>query len=150
MAYKYPYGEEEVKYEPPKLNTNRSIWKFIIFNMLTLGIYSIVFFAPMAHDLDLISPKRDRTKTMSYMFAFIVSFFTFTIALWAWYYQISGRVEEALDRRDVDYSFGTGDFWGWFVFGSLIGGIGPFVFIHKLSIAMNLLCADYNEKPIID
>ena len=83
MAYKYPYGEEEVKYEPPKLNTNRSIWKFIIFNMLTLGIYSIVFFAPMAHDLDLISPKRDRTKTMSYMFAFIVSFFTFTIALWA-------------------------------------------------------------------
>jgi hypothetical protein len=75
--------------------------------------------------------------------------FTFSIVLLVWHYHIAGRVNEALAKRKISYEFGTDSFWTWYFFGSLIL-IGPFVYFHKLCKAMNLLCAHYNEKPIIE
>ena len=146
MAYSYPYDTEEVKpYTPPKLVTNRSVWKLIVLSILTLGVYAIIFFIPFSFDLDKIAPKKDRTKTLNFIFVYFLSLFTFSIVLQVWLYQITARVEEALAERDVKYQFGTNDFWLWFFFGTLFL-VGPFIYYHKLCRAMNLLCADYNEK----
>ena len=139
MAYKYSYDEEEKKYQPLKLKTNRNMWKLMILNILTLGIYSIVFFMPLSLDLDKVDPKRHRGKTMNYLEAYIFSAFTFSIVIDIWHHHIAGRIEEALERRNIDYNFNTGDFWKWFFFGSLIL-VGPFIYFHKLCTAMNLLC----------
>ena len=149
MSYKYPYDEEEKKYQPPKLPTNRSMWKLMILSILTLGIYNILFFIPFSFDLDKVDPKRHRGKTMSYLTAYIFSLFTFSIVIDIWHYHIAGRVEEALERRNIYYDFDRSDFWKWFLFGSLIL-IGPFVYFHKLCTAMNLLCESYNEKPFLN
>lgn len=149
MPYPYAYDEEAKKYQPPKLVTNRSMWKLVLFSLLTLGIYSIVFFIPFSYDLDKVSPKRDRSKTMNYIVVYILSLFTFSIVLYIWHYAISKRVEEALEERDIRYNFTNGDFWSWYLLGSFIV-IGPFVYFYKLCKAMNLLCADYNERPNID
>jgi uncharacterized membrane protein len=149
MAYSYSYDYEEKEYKAPKLKTDRSMWKLILLNVLTLGIYSIIFFIPFSFDLDKIAPKSDRSKTMNYLAAFVLSMFTFSIVLLVWHYHIAGRVNEALAKRKISYEFGTDSFWTWYFFGSLIL-IGPFVYFHKLCKAMNLLCAHYNEKPIIE
>ncbi len=149
MPYPYSYNEEEREYKPPKLATNRSVWKLILFSILTLGIYSIVFFIPFSYDLDKVSPKRDRSRTMNFFVAYVISLFTFSIVLYIWHYMVAKRVEETLEARDIRYEFRTGDFWGWYLVGSLIL-IGPFVYLYKLCKAMNLLCADYNERPNID
>ena len=149
MAYQFPYDYEEKKYEVPKLKTNRNIWKLIIFTVLTLGLYSIAFFSPLSYDLDKVDPKRGREKTMSFMLAYILSLFTFSIVLTVWFYKLAGHIEEALSRRKIDYAFDTGDFWKWYFFGSLIL-IGPFIYYHKICKAMNLLCQSYNEKPVLD
>ncbi len=149
MAYRYPYDDENRAYQPPKLQTNRNMWKLMILTVLTLGIYGIVFFLPFSYDLDKIAPKHDGTKTMNYLFAYILSIFTFSIVMFAWHYQVADRLEEALAKRQIDYNFSTTDFWGWNLIGSLIL-IGPFIYYHKLCRAMNLLCADYNERPVID
>ena len=98
---------------------------------------------------DKVDPKRERGKTMNYLVAYILSMFTFAIVMDIWHYHIAGRVEEALERRNIDYNFNTSDFWKWFLFGSLIF-VGPFIYFHKLCTAMNLLCQSYNEKPILD
>lgn len=150
MAYTYPYdSEDRGEYKQPKLQTNRSVWKLLLFGILTLGLYSIVFFIPFSFDLDKIAPKPDRSKTMNYLWAYILSMFTFSIVLTVWHYQISERIEEALAKRGVDYGFGTNDFWGWFIFGSLIL-VGPCIYYYKLCKAMNLLCEHYNENPVLD
>ena len=149
MAYRYPYDDEEKAYVPPKLKTDRSMWKLIIFSILTLGIYSIVFFIPFSFDLDKIAPKPDRSKTMNFLFVYILSIFTASIAMVCWHYQIAQREEEAMEKRDIRYNFGTNDFWTFGVFGALFFGLGEFVYYHKLCRAMNLLCADYNEKPYV-
>ena len=149
MAYKYPYDYEEKEYKPPKLKTDRSMIKLMILNILTLGIYSIIFFIPFSYDLDKVAPKRDHSKTMNYLFAYLFAMCSFSIVLVIWHYQIANRVNEALERRNIDYSFEMSDFWGWYLFGSFIL-VGPFVYFHKLCKAMNLLCESYNEKPTID
>jgi len=149
MAYRYGYDYEEKEYVPPKLQTDRSMWRLMLLNIVTLGIYSVVFFIPFSFDLDKIAPKRDRSKTMNYLFAYATALFTFAIILTYWHYQIAERVEEALTKRDIRYDFGTNDFWSWYFFGSFIL-VGPFIYFYKLCKAMNLLCADYNERPVVE
>ena len=149
MQYKYSYGYEEDKYEYPKMKTDRNMWKLMILSILTLGIYPMFFFQSLSYDLDRVDPKRERDKTMNFLFVYIVSYFTLSIVLQFWHFHIAGRVEEALERRKIDYDFSTGDYWKWCLFGSLII-IGPFVYLHKLCTAMNLLCESYNEKPVIE
>ena len=149
MAYKYPYDYEEKKYEYPKLKTDRKMWKLKVFNILTLGLYGIFFFIPVSYDLDKADPRRERGKTMNYFVAYVVAFLTFSIALLVWHYQIATRIEEALKRRDIDYEFGTDDFWKWYILGSFIL-VGSFIYFHKFCKAMNLICQSYNEKPVLD
>ena len=147
MAYKYPYNEEEKAYKPPMLKTDRSMWKLMILSFFTLDLYSIFFFMPFSYDLDTVAPKKDRSKTTSFIFAYLLSLFTFRIVMLIWHYQIAQRIEEALAARNIDYEFDVSkDFWGWYFFGSFIL-IGPFVYFHKICKAMNLLCQDYNENP---
>jgi hypothetical protein len=147
MAYKYAYNEEEEKkeYKPAPLQTNRKIWKLVILDLLTLGVYGIIFFIPFSFDLDKISPKKDGSKTMSYLFVYLLSSVTFAIILHIWFYQITERVEEALNERGINYDFGTSTFWTWYIAGSFIL-VGRIVYLHKLCKAMNLLCEDYNKK----
>ncbi len=146
MAYKYSYDEEEVKFTPTPLKTDRNMWKLMILNILTLGLYSIFFFIPFSFDLDKISPRRDGARTMNYLWAYIFSLFTASIVLIFWHHEVASRVEEALVQRGIDCDFGTRTFWGWYFFGSFIL-VGPFIYFHKLCTAMNLLCADYNANP---
>ena len=41
MAYKYSYDEQEVKFKPALLKTDRSMWKLAILTILTLGLLTI-------------------------------------------------------------------------------------------------------------
>ena len=149
MAYRYPYDEETKEVKISKLPTNRNFWKFLILNILTLGIYSIWFLSPIPAELDKIDPKHDGSKTMSFLAAYIIAYFTFGIVIDCWYYGITKRIEEAMIRRNIPSDFGTGPFWGWGILGSLII-IGPYVYLYKLCKAMNQLCESYNENPIIE
>ncbi len=145
MAYPYAYDDEIKEVKPQKLKTNRSMWKLVLLNTVTCGLYSIFFFIPFSFDLDKVAPKKDHSKTFNYLFAYIISLFTLSIVLIFWHHEIAKRVEEALREREIDYEFSTGTFWGWYFFGSLIY-VGSFVYFHKLCKAMNLLCEDYNKE----
>ncbi len=120
----------------------------MLFSILTLGVYSIVFFIPFSFDLDKIAPNPDRSKTPNFILVYILSLFTLSIALDFWLYHITDRIQDALSKRGIKYDFGTNTFWGWFFFGSLFL-VGPFIYYHKLCKAMNLLCENYNENPVV-
>ena len=145
MAYRYPYDEEQVQYKPEPLRTDRKMWKMMILHVLTFGISSIFFFIPLSYELEKISPARERNKLINYAVAYVVSLFTASIVLTFWFYELTKRVEEALEERGIAHELSTGDFWGWYFFGSFII-VGPFVYFHKLCTAMNLLCEDYNKS----
>ena len=129
-----------------KLTTNRSLIKYILLSIVTLGIYPLVMMTIISGDINLIASRYDGKKTMNFcLLAFIITEITFGIGAIVWYHRISARIGDELKRRGISYSFGADTFWLWNVLGALIG-IGPLVYTHKFLKAMNLLGEDYNAK----
>ena len=127
-----------------QLKTNRGLAKFILLSIVTLGIYAIVFMSSVSGDVNIICSRYDGKKTMHYcLLLFIISPLTLGIATVVWMHKISNRIGNELERRGLNYSFGASDFWIWDILGSIIL-VGPFIYLHKLSKAMNTLCEDYN------
>ncbi len=129
-----------------KLATNRGLIKYILLSAITFGIYGLVVMSTLSTDINTIASRYDGKKTMHFcLLFFIFSGLTLGIAPLVWYHRVSKRIGNELKRRGISYSFGAGSFWGWNILGSLIG-IGPFIYVHKLFKAMNLIAADYNVK----
>ena len=127
-----------------QLKTNKGLVKYILLSLITFGIYPLVIMSSISSDINLIASRYDGKKTMHYcLLAFIFTGLTFGIAPLVWYHRISNRIGNELNRRGIAYNFGAGSYWGWCILGSFIF-VGPFIYMHKLFKAMNLLSADYN------
>lgn len=128
-----------------QLKTNRKLIKFILFNLITFGIYGIVFYSSISSDVNIICSRYDGRKTMHYcLLYFLVGVVTFGIGYIVWFHKISGRIGRELKRRGINYGFSARTFWLWNVLGSMLF-VGPFIYIHKLAKAMNKLCKDFNQ-----
>lgn len=127
-----------------QLKTNRGLLKYILLSLITFGIYGIVVMSSVSTDINVIAGRYDGKKTMHYcLVLFIFSWLTLGIVPLVWFHRISGRIGSELNRRRINYSFGAGSFWGWNVLGAFIF-VGPFIYMHKLLKAMNLLSENYN------
>lgn len=137
-------GPKPVERPARQLKCNRGAIKTILLTILTLGIYSLVLYGNMSAELNWTATKYDGKKTMSYyLLFFIVGPLTLEIGTLVWFHKFSERIGDELRRRNIDYSFGAGSFWLWNVLGILIL-VGPFVYLHKVTKAMNLINEDYN------
>ncbi len=142
--------EETVQnYNPPRipLKTDRGLLKCFLLSLITFGIYGIVVMSHISTEINEIATRHDGRKTMHFcLLYFIFSWLTLGIANLVWYHRISDRIGTELVRRNLPYSFSAGTWWGWGFFGTLLFGIGPFIYTHKLMKAMNTINADYNVK----
>ena len=124
--------------------TNKGLLKTILLSLITFGIYPLVVMSAVSNDINIVASRYDGKKTMHFcLLAFIVVPITFGIAGIVWYHRISNRIGNELKRRGIAYSFSASDYWLWNVLGSLIV-VGPFVYLHKMFKAVNLMNADYN------
>ena len=145
--YQQPYGQPQYRqYGAVRmLNTSRGLLKFILLNIITFGIYSLVFYSGISEDINVIA-RMDGKKTMHYcLMFFIIGPLTLGIGFLVWFHNISSRMGNELIIRGIMYQFGAADYWLWGILGSFIL-IGPFVYIHKLAKASVLLAIDYNTK----
>lgn len=96
--------------------------------------------------INQIATRYDGKKTMHFLLmAFVFGPMTLGIAALVWEHRLANRIGDELKRRNIGYSFSATDFWLWNVLGAFIV-VGPFVYMHKLFKATNLLAADYNIK----
>lgn len=129
-----------------QLKTNRGLVKFILLSLITFGIYGIVVLSGVSNDINTIAGRYDNKRTMHYcLLVFIIAPITLGIGAIVWFAKISSRIGNELKRRNLGYSFGAADFWLWNVLGSLIV-VGPFIYMHKILKAMNILAEDFNER----
>ena len=127
-----------------QLKTNRGLIKYILLSLITFGIYGLVVMSTISTDINVIASRYDGKKTMHYcLLFFIFSWLTCGIAPIVWIHRLYARIGKEVARRGISYSIGAGTYWGWGVLGSFIV-VGPFIAMHKLFKAMNLLSADYN------
>lgn len=137
---------EQPVYTAPveQLKTNRGWLKMILLNLVTFGIYGIVFYSGISSDINVAAGRYDGKKTMHYcLLIFVVAPLTLCIGGIVWFHKLSKRIGQELARRGIGYSFGAGSFWGWNILGACIV-VGPFIYLHKLCKAMNLLNANFN------
>ena len=129
-----------------QLKTNKGLLKYILLSLITFGIYGLVVMSAVSNDINITAGRYDGKRTMHFcLLYFLVGWLTFGIGYIVWYHKISARIGNELKRRNIAYSFGAADFWLWNVIGSIIV-VGPFIYIHKLFKATNLINADYNVK----
>ena len=138
--------ENTVTAPAKQLKTNKGLLKYILLSIITCGIYGLVVMSSISSDINIVASRYDGKKTMHYcLLTFIVAPITLGIAGLVWSHRISNRIGAELKRRGIAYNFSATDFWLWNVIGSLIV-VGPFVYLHKLFKATNLMNADYNVK----
>lgn len=129
-----------------QLKTNKGLVKFILLSMITFGIYALVVMSAVSSDINITASRYDGKRTMHFcLLTFIIAPITLGIGAIVWYHRISARIGNELKRRGIAYSFSAADFWLWNVIGSIIF-VGPFIYMHKLFKATNLINADYNQR----
>lgn len=129
-----------------QLKTNRGLAKFILLTIVTLGIYAIIYMSGVSSDINIIASRYDGKKTTHYcLMLFVLAPITLSIYAFVWYHGLSARIGNELKRRAIDYKFSAADYWLWNVLGMLIL-VGPLIYVHKLSKAMNFLAEDYNTR----
>ena len=128
------------------LRTNRGLAKFFFLSLITFGIYGLVVYCHISEEINTVATPHDGRKTMHYLWIFfLLTPLTFGIASLVWFHRLSNRIGNELKYRESDYSFSAGSFWGWDILGALII-IGPFVYIHKLMKAMNIINDAFNKE----
>lgn len=127
-----------------QLKTNKGLLKTILLSMITFGIYPLVVMSAVSNDINIVASRYDGKKTMHYcLLFFLIAPITCGIGAIVWSHKISNRIGAELRRRGIAYSFSATDYWLWNVLGSLII-VGPFVYMHKMFKAVNLMNAHYN------
>ncbi len=129
----------------PKLQlpSNRNIVKYIIFSILTLGIYSIVIESQISGEMNIVASRADGKRTIPFLGMLQISAITLGIYGLVWNHSFANRIGAELKRRGYDYQFGAKDFWLWNVLGAFII-VGPFIYCYKKLNAMNMINASYN------
>lgn len=95
-----------------RLNTNRSLIKYILLSLITFGIYGLVVMSSISEDINTIASRYDNKKTMHYcLIVFLFSWLTLGIAVLVWYHRISDRVGDELKRRGINYPISSTTFW---------------------------------------
>ncbi|HRR36583.1 MAG TPA: DUF4234 domain-containing protein, partial [Clostridia bacterium] len=75
------------------LQTNRSLGRFILLSIVTLGIYGIVYFYKVGRDLNTTCSPYDGKKTMHFvLLALLIAPLTAGIGGIVWIHKMSNRV----------------------------------------------------------
>lgn len=107
-----PYQQPAPAPMPLKaMNNERALWKFIVFGLITCGIYPIVFWSGIGEDLNIAATRRDGKKTMHYcLVLFLLGPITCSIYLFVWFHQMSERLGSEARARGFATDFGASTF----------------------------------------
>ena len=75
----------------------RSIFAYYVFSVLTLGIYTLVFWHKLSKQVNVLC-EGDGKKTMKYFPAWIISIFTLGIFGLVWKYKLAERLKDNAER----------------------------------------------------
>lgn len=127
------------------INANRGIGKYILFTILTCGIYSYWFIYQLAQDVNAICSE-DGKQTGGLLEFILLSTITCGIYSWFWYYNIGNRLADNARRYNLNFQENGTTVLMWMIFGSFLCGIGPLIGMNILIKNTNTLASAYNIK----
>lgn len=137
-----PYQSQPSR--PAKLRSDFSLEKYLLFILLTAGIYHFVVMVRLIKNVNTIISPYDGKKTMNIIGASLLGILTLGIYTFVWYHKLSDRVGDEVRRRNIASDFSSSTFWLWHVLGAFVI-FGPFVYFDRLFDAVNALSENYNH-----
>lgn len=129
-----------------QLPEHRGLAKMFFLGLVTFGIYPMVVMSHIAEELNIVASRYDGQRTKQYLWACVLATLTLGVYSFVWIHNLCNRIGHELNRRDIKYKFSAKTFWLWGILGSLLIGIGPFIYLFKFCKATNLINRDYNQK----
>ena len=155
-----------------ELRTNRNLLKYLVFGMLTSGIYCIWQMIEMGDTLNVITNDHYKKKVPNYLLMSLLDLFTFFITEIIWWQLMSVQITNESECRSLKTYFSKPVFiatiaiprilfvipiftigssieqWGGTIAGIafILLFIGGIIAIPTLMYDMNTLCTDYNEQ----
>ena len=133
-------------YDPGKpLKTDRSLFLYLIFNTLTLGIYGAYFLYKMAKDVN-VACSGDGQKTSGLLAFILLSMITCGIYPLIWKYKLANRLAENSVRYGLYFQQNGTTILLWHIFGMCLCFIGPYIAMNILITNTNRICMLYNRE----
>lgn len=153
-----------------ELRTNRSLLKYLVFGVLTCGIYCIWQMIEIGKSLDELASNHAYRKTPNYLVMSLAGLLTFTITEIFWFWIVSTSIDDEGKYRNIKVYFTQPVFIATiaiprilfiaFVFMGMnnaqLGAVavvarallivGGIIAIPTIMHDMNALCADYNRQ----
>ena len=126
------------------VDQDRSLAKYIVFSLLTCGIYGYYFIYKMALDVNIMC-EGDGQETAGLVQFILLSFITCGIYAWFWYYNLGNRLANNASRYGLQFQENGTTVLMWLLLGSLVCGIGAFVAMHILIKNTNAMAMAYNS-----
>lgn len=127
-----------------QLPDRRGLAKMFFLGLITCGIYNAVIMSRMAEEMNMVASQHDGRRTQQFAWVSMLSVLTLGVYPFVWIHGLCNRMGAELKRRGINYKFSAKTFWLWGILGSLLIGIGPFIYVFKLCKASNLINRDYN------
>lgn len=110
------------------LNTNRGLFKYLIFTVITLGIYHLYFIHKMAQEANLADPGSKKVGGLIFYLIFTV--LTLTIYDYYWNFRVCTKFANAVRAANKHPRITGGQWLLWTILGSLII-VGPLIALYK-------------------
>jgi hypothetical protein len=127
-----------------KLKTNRGLLKYIVFSILTLGIYDLVLIYRAAEETN-ITCVEDGKKTRGLLLFILFSILTLGIYGWIWCYNIIERWGAYMRKHNRIPSLSGSTYLLWLIVGAFLAGIGILIATYMYLRAWNETNDTYNQ-----
>lgn len=128
-----------------RLKTDRSLLKYILFSIITCGIYNYIFYYEIAKDINKICWD-DGKKTTGLVGYIVFTIITCGIYSFVWHYKFAERLADNAPSYGVNIREGGSTVLLWMIVGAFLCGIGPFVAIHTQIKNLNAMAKAYNAR----
>ena len=122
----------------------RSLLTLILLSIVTCGIYGIYFWYMYVEDVNTVCAG-DGDNTPNYIVVVLLSIITFGIyGVW-FYYRLGNRLQNNGSRYGLAFQENGTTILLWWLVGSLLCGVGPFIAMYFLIRNMNSIADVFNR-----
>lgn len=125
--------------------TNRSFIKFILLDIVTLGIYGLFFWHKYVQDVNTLC-SGDGKNTNGILVKILLSVITLGIYSLVWAYGMQNRLCDQAERMGLVPIANGSTILRWKIFGILLFGIGPFIATYTQILSINYVAYAYQAK----
>lgn len=137
-----------------RVKDDRDFGTYLLFSILTCGIYSIFFFYYLIEDLNTVCEPvegaDENQKSPNYILVLILGILTCGIYTLFWLYKQGNRIQSTGRKYGLDISENGTTLLLWPLLGILVCGVGSFigslVSYYYFITNINKLCKAYNRR----